>query len=465
MQTKLLISSVTKESWKKELEDSSSRFHIFGAWVGAIFDPLFAASDYYNIQDHWKHLLFIRISISFIVLLSLWLYKKLRFPSYFLVVLTFLLISLQNAYTFSLIGNDHLLGHCLNYMALLLGGAMFFFWTWQYSTAVIGISAVATGYFVSLNPHINSEIFIVRGGLLLLVMGLFMIVLIKVRYDLTLREIKARLALRESNFQLEAQKAVIEEKNQKITDSINYARRIQESILEAPDTLNSWLPDAFILFKPRDTLSGDFYWFYRAADQDLKIVIVADCTGHGVPAALMTILGSSILNEIVLQQKIFEPDKILNALDSRVINSLNKSQNTDFVDDGMDIGILCIEKKMVCFASAKTSLCKIQEGEIHVIKGSPYTVGGMHSGRTKHFDVHRFAAQEGSKFYLFSDGFADQFGGAHDRKYSSPRFRALLLATSTLDMKSQGQRLDNELEQWKAGRRQTDDILVVGITI
>src|SRR5688572_4791307 len=134
-----------------------------------------------------------------------------------------------------------------------------------------------------------------------------MIVLIKARYDLTIKEIKARLALAASNEELGKQKAIIESKNEKITDSIQYAKRIQDSILGHQSHIDAWFTESFVLFKPKDILSGDFYWFYENPEENLKIVIAADCTGHGVPAAMMTVMGNSILNEIVVQRKIYEP--------------------------------------------------------------------------------------------------------------------------------------------------------------
>ncbi|HPI09504.1 MAG TPA: hypothetical protein PLK63_00615, partial [Catalimonadaceae bacterium] len=189
MNTPPINLSISDELLRKELDQSSTRFHVIGAWVAIIFDPLFAVTDYFNIPNHWQQLLAIRLGISCILALALWAWKRKEYPSFYLVMLAFLLISLQNAYTFSLIGNDLLTGHCLNYMALLLGAAMFLLWSYEFSLAIVGISALATVYFVSGNPDINPDLFWVKGGLLLLVMGLFMILLIKARYDLTLKEI------------------------------------------------------------------------------------------------------------------------------------------------------------------------------------------------------------------------------------------------------------------------------------
>lgn len=200
-----LISQVTKESWKTQLEKASSTYHLIAAWAAIIFEPVFAFTDYINIPESWKQLLFIRLSISFVVLAMVLARKKLGLPSYFIVAVTFLLISLQNAYTYSLIGNEDIIGHNLNYIALLIGASMFLLWELKYSIVMVVISIVATGVFISLNPLLNLDQFLVEGGVLLGAVSVFMIVLIKTRYDLTVKEIKAALALQESNEEIQAQ--------------------------------------------------------------------------------------------------------------------------------------------------------------------------------------------------------------------------------------------------------------------
>ena len=200
-----LISQVAVESWKAELEKTSSTYHFIAAWVAIIFDPVFAFTDYINIPESWKQLLFIRLGISAIVITMLLLRKKFQLPSYFIVAVTFLLISLQNAYTYSLIGNEDIIGHNLNYIALMIGASMFLLWELKYSVIMIFISIVATTFFLSTNQGLHLDQFLVEGGVLLLVVAIFMTVLIRTRYDLTVKEIKARLALQESNEEIQAQ--------------------------------------------------------------------------------------------------------------------------------------------------------------------------------------------------------------------------------------------------------------------
>lgn len=200
-----LISQVTFQAWKAELEKTSTRYHLIAAWVAIVFDPLFAFTDYLNIRESWQQLLIIRICIALVVLSMVMLRSKFNIRYYFIVAVTFLLISLQNAYTYSLIGNEDLLGHNLNYIALLIGASMFMLWEWKYSVTMILISVVATAGFLSINEALDMDQFLVQGGVLLAAVGVLMIVLIKTRYDLTVKEIKARLALQISNEEIQAQ--------------------------------------------------------------------------------------------------------------------------------------------------------------------------------------------------------------------------------------------------------------------
>jgi signal transduction histidine kinase len=200
-----LISQITVESWKAELEKTSSNYHFIAAWVAIIFDPVFAFTDYINIPESWRQLLFVRLGISVIVLSLLIFRKKLHLPSYFIVAVAFLLISLQNSYTYSLIGNEDIIGHNLNYIALLIGASMFLLWELKYSIVMVLSSIVATAFFLNANAGLDLDQFVVQGGVLLLVVAIFMIVLIRARYELTVKEIKARLALQESNDEIQAQ--------------------------------------------------------------------------------------------------------------------------------------------------------------------------------------------------------------------------------------------------------------------
>jgi serine phosphatase RsbU (regulator of sigma subunit) len=465
-ETREQISRVSTASWMPELEIASSRYHITAAWVAVIFNPVFALTDFFNIPQHWENVLIIRLAVSIITIITLAVRKKYHLPSYIIVLVPFLLISLQNAYTFGIITNDVLLGHSLNYMALLIGGAMFILWSLPYSVLVIVLSALATVMFLSLNAAIGINEFFVKGGLLLIAVAAFMIILIQARFSLTVKEIRARLALKAANEELEVQKAIVESRNEKITDSIHYAKRIQDSILGHLSRIDQWFAGAMVFFRPKDILSGDFFWFYENAEENVRIVIAADCTGHGVPASMMTVLGNSTLNEIVIQRKIYAPDRILHELDSRIIETFtNDLKNGHTVNDGMDVSILSFQADEIWFGAAKNPLCIIQGGDLEVIPGSKFPIGSTQYKQKKIFEKQKIVASKGARLFLYTDGYQDQFGGEKNQKYLSRRLREFLTATSVLTMADQNIALEKEFDLWKGQSRQTDDVLVVGIQI
>ena len=294
-----------------------------------------------------------------------------------------------------------------------------------------------------------------------------MIILIKARYDLTIKEIRARLALKISNDELEKQKTIVELKNKKITDSINYAKRIQDSILGHQSRIDTWFTNGFVFFKPKDILSGDFYWFYENEQEKIKIIIVGDCTGHGIPAAMMTVMGNAILNEIIVQRKIYSPDEILYELDKRIIESFSSRQGDDNqINDGMDVAILCFHENSVEFSAAKNPLCLIKNNELNVFNGSKFPIGSNQYKNEKIYEKEMIEIKKGDKFYIYSDGFQDQFGGTTNHKYLTKRFKRFLHNTSNLSMAEQKLALENEFELWKGKtNKQTDDIVIVGIEV
>lgn len=269
------ISGVPVASWKYELEKTSVRYHTIAAWAAIIFDPVFAITDYFNIPESWRTLFLIRVIASLIIFATLVVARKLRWPSFVIVLVPFVLISLQNAFTFSLIGNDDLLGHNLNYIALLIGAAMFLSWQFAYSLGGIILSAIATAYFISINPRIDVEIFFVQGGLLLIAVGAFMAVLIKTRYDLTVREIKARLALQASNEEIQAQDEEIKRINENLEELVRH-RTVELERKNAAIQEYAWI-NAHKLRSPVASILGLTNLIQKSAtlhaDEDAKAVV------------------------------------------------------------------------------------------------------------------------------------------------------------------------------------------------
>jgi signal transduction histidine kinase len=207
------------------MEKTSKRYHLMACWAAIIFDPIFAFTDYLNIPEHWAVLFFIRLGVSACIGITLLLKERLQLSTHAVVSVPFLLISLQNAFTFSLIGKEDLLGHNLNYMALLVGAAMFVLWHWGYSVVIVIGSAIATFAFVYANADLSSDEFFLNGGLLLAAVSIFMIVLIQTRYQLTSKEIKARLALQLSKEEIQSQSEEIKSINDNLEDLVEQRTR------------------------------------------------------------------------------------------------------------------------------------------------------------------------------------------------------------------------------------------------
>jgi signal transduction histidine kinase len=210
------IALIPKKEWAPELGKASERYHLIACWAAIIFDPIFSITDFINFPQHAPLLLAVRLAVSWIILSGVWIGKKENWSTHVIVSIPFITISLQNAFTYSLIGPENLLGHSLNYMALLIGAAMFVLWPWVYSMVIVFISIFSTALFVLSNPSLTWNEFMLNGGLLLFVVAVFMMALIQTRYNLTVREIKARLALAKSKEEVQAQAEEIKSINENL---------------------------------------------------------------------------------------------------------------------------------------------------------------------------------------------------------------------------------------------------------
>ncbi|MGQ9619533.1 MAG: two-component regulator propeller domain-containing protein [Bacteroidales bacterium] len=261
------------------------------------------------------------------------------------------------------------------------------------------------------------------------------------------------------------QKEKIEMQNLEITDSINYARRIQASILPDISKLSEVFSESFVIFYPRDIVSGDFYWFDRL-DSERFILVCADSTGHGVPGAFMSMIGSTLLQDIISRKGITRPSQILTLLDKQIISTLNQNVDVGASNDGMDL-VICeinIPKRHIRFASAMRPLIIVMGGELYYIKGNKYSIGGE-SVMEKYFDDQEYYMGKGDSIYLFSDGFPDQFGGSDGKKMKIVRFKNLIEEVQYLPMTKQKEIIEKFFFDWKDNYTQVDDILVMGLRL
>ncbi|MBS1647970.1 MAG: SpoIIE family protein phosphatase [Bacteroidetes bacterium] len=252
----------------------------------------------------------------------------------------------------------------------------------------------------------------------------------------------------------------LQKKNAEMSESIAYAKRIQQSILVHPEGLNKEVADSFILYRPKDVVSGDLYWYYKKGNK--LYVAAVDCTGHGVPGALMSVMAYGLLRNNIAKRNLNNPAQILYALDEE----LQAELLTQGTADGMDIALIEIdfETQKVQYAGAFRPLILIRNGQLIEFKASKFPIG-LYGGVEKQFDLHEFNWLPGDALYLFSDGYADQFGGERNKKFNRKNFYETLLSIQDMTMEEQASFLEYTHNNWKQNETQTDDILVMGIKL
>jgi serine phosphatase RsbU (regulator of sigma subunit) len=258
--------------------------------------------------------------------------------------------------------------------------------------------------------------------------------------------------------------AELEAKSREMEESIRYAGSLQQSILPNERIFQNAFMDAFVLFQPKDIVSGDFYWIYQHNDD--VYFAVGDCTGHGVPGALVNIAGNTILRQIIRLEGVSDPALIMQLLDNELINLFNEHLTVGKRCDGMDI-VFCkfnLQSKKGSFCGAGRPLILIREGELVEFKKGPDAIGYSSFGE-KTFETIHFALNEGDQFYLFTDGYTDQFGGENVKKFNRQRFRNLLLSLTDMPMNKQKKELSFSFDNWKGQQEQVDDICVIGVRI
>ncbi len=271
--------------------------------------------------------------------------------------------------------------------------------------------------------------------------------------------------VRERTAEISRQRDEIAAQKKDITDSIHYASRIQSALLPSDEFVGTLLSSYFILFKPRDIVSGDYYWLTQIRNQ--TIVVAADCTGHGVPGAFMSMLGVAFLNEIVVRDKTISANEILDRLREYVIKSLKQTGKEGGSKDGMDVALAIInhDEMEAEFSGAYNPLYVLRDNEIITIKADRMPIG-YHIKIGTPFSKKTVALQKGDRLYMFSDGYPDQFGGKDGRKFMSKRFKEELIETGHLSMEDQKNALNKTIEEWRGDNYdQIDDILVIGLEI
>ncbi len=271
--------------------------------------------------------------------------------------------------------------------------------------------------------------------------------------------------IEEQKSSLEAQKAELEHKNHNIKESLDYAKKIQTSILPPIGGLKEKFSDSFVFFRPKDIVSGDFYWYYEHGSK--LYVSVSDCTGHGVPGAFMSIIGNNLIEKAIVELKIDKPADVLKFMSDRINKQLGMTTGASEVKDGMDMTLICIDKSnnKLSFAGARNPLYFYREGQLEEVKATKMSVGYNSKKIASEFEHLEMDLRTGDRLYMFSDGFADQKGGPKGKKFYYRPFREILQGSGTQSMDFQRDLLETTIVEWMDGAEQLDDMLVLGIEI
>ena len=273
------------------------------------------------------------------------------------------------------------------------------------------------------------------------------------------RDIRERLALQR---RLAAEQAAVKERDERLQASLHYAHRIQTALLPAGDRPSTVFAESFIISRPKDIVSGDFHWFAQVGDT--SIVVAADCTGHGVPGALLSMIGITLFQEAVLTEGITDPGKILDRVRQGVIHKLNGNGTEATTQDGTNAAVICVDSRTseLSYAGGFAPLFLVREGTLVQYKGDRMPIGPQERG-TRPFNTECFTLLSGDRLFIGSDGYQDQFGGPQGRKLMSSRLMNWLVETSTLPMDVQSRALQDRFNQWKGLLDQVDDVLLIGL--
>jgi len=307
--------------------------------------------------------------------------------------------------------------------------------------------------------HVADKKLYMHIGISLLIFLVVAVILLRYVRGVLLRE-------EDTKHELEESSKIISERNQDILNSINYAKKIQTAILPPLEVIHHNLPHSFVLYSPKDIVSGDFYFFYEIEEKKKFFIAACDCTGHGVPGALMSMIGTEQLHHIIQPDPSLSPAEVLNRLNNGVVNVLKQDGKYGETRDGMDVSLckIDVESGVIEFAGANRPLYILRNAEIKEVKGDKRPIGG-YEHTSLSYTNHTFKIEKEDRFYMFSDGYADQFGGTNNKKFLVKKLQQLFIENAASDFLSQYKQLLAAHKTWKGNNEQTDDVLVIGFKV
>lgn len=450
-------------AWRAELDRTAWRHHVLGSWVAALLNPLFALNDHAVMPERWTEFLVLRVLVSAAIVGLIVGRRRLPLTPASFVFVPFLLISLENAYMWSFMGPDLFRLHALAYAVLFVGASMIILWPLAWGLAVVGLTVAANVLFLGAHSALSPPEVMAHGGTLLAAVMVISTVMAHNRHRLVQREVRLREDLRARTAEAQEQRAVIEAAHRDLTDSIRYSLNIQQAVVPDISLLDRHTGGHFLLHRPKDIVSGDLPW---CAHLDGRTIwTVADHTGHGVPGALMSILGSTLLHAVVVEQRVARPAEVLDRLRDAMIRALQRPGGQGPMD-GMDIGLCVLDHRAgtLRFAGALHPLYRVRGGVLTEFAADRMPVGLL-PDVSGSFTEQEVDVRPGDMLYLCSDGLQDQFGGPADRKFGRKRLKELLSDIAGLPMNEQERRVQDALALWQQERPSVDDVLVLGVRI
>ncbi len=464
---------VNDDKIKTEFNKSTEKFHVIACWVGFALNLLWSLGDYLTVPELFKPFFIFRLSVCLVSLAFLLSRNKTKLSIYFIMFLLVLGISIQNAFMWNMMDVPHMQKHTFAYMALFICVGMLVLWEVKLSIILLIATVISNVVFFIWFSKISVDEFLVNGGLLTLTVAIACVFIIRQRYRLTFNEIKSRLELEESKNIIEIQKTEVEQKNIEITSSLRYAKRLQEALLPPKNLLKDLFGDNFfVYYLPRDIVCGDFYWAKKirttpanSPAQDYVLMAVADCTGHGVPGAFMSLLGSNFLHQSSVDKNVNTPAEALDHLNKNIIKTLNHGYGEE-IRDGMDIAFVAInmDTLQMAYAGANNPVLVVRQGELITLKPNKQAIGNLTDVALPYTNL-TLQLEKGDTIYLFSDGYADQFGGPNGKKLMRKNFENLLISNHHKTMIELNSIIENHYQSWKGNHEQVDDVCVVGIRV
>ncbi|WP_026999253.1 PP2C family protein-serine/threonine phosphatase [Eisenibacter elegans] len=467
------------QTWQLELDKQTLRYHLTSAlWLNVGF-VIFALADYMGrTWEVFVHFTLLRLAVALgIAVLTFLTYRQKISP----IVLGYGLVLGISGYMIYVSLHtplEEIGGVVFAQIVFYVVSGFIVLWHWQH-TLVIACVVIGAQLSFSLQQMSFTDFIRHMHGTWYLLTPLVVIAVVRYRYLLAKREIVLKLNLLEKNEEISQQREelltqnqLIETNNralsdayQQITDSVNYAKRLQRAMLPNSIELGQLGQERFVIYRPKDIVSGDFYWL-KQVDEEAFFLAVADCTGHGIPGGFLTVIGQSTLNQLIVHEKHRDTGKILQLLDERLLQILGQAADTKtIIADGMDLVLLRLnpKRKEIAFATANRPLWRIHNGQLMHYKASRSAIGGGLTEQ-KVFEETIIPYHEGDSLYLFSDGYPDQFGHAQ-RKFMVKQFRQLIQDIAHYPMPTQESILLQTMQEWQGDTPQTDDWLIVGIKL